>query len=1069
MTEGSDHGGWPGKAITVVVLPGGAQDDRLLELAEHWTSTRLLGPALWVRSTELQDRDRETDGGHLGAPPHLMATVIGRNGRAVVDLFEQLARAPFTLVRVVAVRVVLDDRRLHEQQDWLIDVMSRYIEDSQPGVQDLAGVVRRGTEIRKVNLIFAASEIVGAVPEPLLESGWTANLVVSPEDRPAPSRFDVFTRESDVERFDGFILANIATAGALWTGIDEAFYEGIEFAQPTDEVACIRTYVRAVLTDGLVLRVAARTMERVMDPEGLWASIDRRGSLQPVTGARAEQAVRELAQAAMNLDGSRLRYQPLPGLKPLEPRVIGLGPQLRQFSGFAWDKTVALPRWMVEDIRRFWSRVATRVFQGDSGRSRVEIGGEAWLDRADHQLLLDAKALALDKDEALQGLTAQYRAPGGERHPELWADLRRLALGALDGSLDPVAAGVPALDSKDDTARMIVGDPSLIVQSPAEGSVTQGDAPAMPVGTDEEGSALPWMSLEQAEHLERTMSHLHEARQSRIHEIRQSLSNAEAEFHEAATAAEDREFDRLDALENWEMVQDAEAEGASAPGFDDAKRALDEAEQLAAAASSRRAVAERTRDRLLKRLSLAEDRAQRAGEDLDGLRAWIASHNLSLAGQIDTLMREERSRLDRDVSDARTWLRSDPPFKDDHAETLRNSFRTLTRIGVLISVVVGVLGSLYTANVDRLQQRFPGIDWPDVPMWVWPTAALIIALVVYLIALVLYYRGWSQSRRALDEQRRRVDDLRQSAPGVDEERSRLDSLCGPMEDFWRLMALAIHRPWAGAEGLVEEKGKRPTVASLPACVRLAEPPTGSGSGQQSELEDRVAGWLLQPGWRSRSFDILCRAAEEVAAEPKGKFGTDALDRNYAAVRALARVLETGEAQEIAGQRTLLGMASQLEGAWVADQRPEVQDLRLDPLARLDIDPNILERSSTTSVGWDAHLSEILGPGCPWSPLVFTDEALSRNAAAPFVSFAHGPSRLQPSFAPGPQAHPEPEAYVVVDQASTGAIEIVVRVDMSDRMDAGSFAVFSTQMAPVREDVTEVVESPAAQGLFARRD
>lgn len=56
---------------------------------------------------------------------------------------------------------------------------------------------------------------------------------------------------------------------------------------------------------------------------------------------------------------------------------------------------------------------------------------------------------------------------------------------------------------------------------------------------------------------------------------------------------------------------------------------------------------------------------------------------------------------------------------------------------------------------------------------------------------------------------------------------------------------------------------------------------------------------------------------------------------------------------------------------VADHRPEVHDSRLDPLAGLDIDPNILERSSTASVRWDVHVAEILGPGCPWSPLVFT--------------------------------------------------------------------------------------------------
>ena len=137
------------QSASIILLPDGEWGEELLHLAENWSKNWLIQPAYWLRLSDIKYVE--------GRPPEVLATVVGRNGRRTVDLFEQLSRYEISLLRLISIRLVEESAERSEKQDSLVDVLAKYIDNSKPLMQRVGQNREIGSQLIKVNLILLIS------------------------------------------------------------------------------------------------------------------------------------------------------------------------------------------------------------------------------------------------------------------------------------------------------------------------------------------------------------------------------------------------------------------------------------------------------------------------------------------------------------------------------------------------------------------------------------------------------------------------------------------------------------------------------------------------------------------------------------------------------------------------------------------------------------------------------------------------------------------------------------------------------------------------------------------------
>ena len=105
---------WESEAVSIIVLPSGDQGREILDLAQDWSRSWLLTPALWMLADEIPEFDAEK-GIELQVPPRLTAYLLGRDAeqnsvKDEVDVFWTLGSQPFKTIRFIAVRTEHDTK-----------------------------------------------------------------------------------------------------------------------------------------------------------------------------------------------------------------------------------------------------------------------------------------------------------------------------------------------------------------------------------------------------------------------------------------------------------------------------------------------------------------------------------------------------------------------------------------------------------------------------------------------------------------------------------------------------------------------------------------------------------------------------------------------------------------------------------------------------------------------------------------------------------------------------------------------------------------------------------------------
>ena len=413
----------PNSVATVILLPPEREQD-LLDLACEWTSAWLIRSALWVRTSDIIP-----DSGPLTeAPPRVNAVALGRNGIATVDLFEELSRHEYELVRFVAVRSVEHGSPANDQLDAAVRTLEDHLKVSKP----------TSTTIQFINVIVAPSRQGGASATHLIEAAWNVNVIASPEDRRSPGSFDIFTRHSDPGPWAGFVLAHTITAAGLWATIDLGPYDESEFDGFMEGTHVQRVAIRGVLTGALVVNVARQAMEMAASDESPLTdpliAIDEQ-DLRVMPRDDEERAISEAIEFTLQLGGGQLGYRPLPDPPEIARTRIGFTSQVAEVSRFGVDKIKETPHWIARLFQRRVSTKVTSELHGDHGDAQVNV--QRVLDWDDAELVDAVADINRQREAVVSELDAPVTARRHDIDGPLFESLRQSCFALLDGSAFP--------------------------------------------------------------------------------------------------------------------------------------------------------------------------------------------------------------------------------------------------------------------------------------------------------------------------------------------------------------------------------------------------------------------------------------------------------------------------------------------------------------------------------------------------------------------------------------------------------------------------------------------------------
>ena len=514
---------WHEGAASVVLLPGGEEGLKILDIVEEWTQSWMLKPAFWVYSSESKISE--------DAVPRITCCVIGRNGRRDIDLLDYLSREDFDQVRLIAIRTV-DEHSEHDAvQDKIVDQVKNALESARPlSIKD-DRIDRPQTKFVRVNLVFAPTSRKGASALHLLEPSWDINLVVAPEDRSTPSRFDKATRditEADKSIWHRFILSNAAVVGGIWAGQEKGILESSEFQDLSPvqgQVRLMRSFVRGILSEGLSTRVAADALDRAAKAE--LSKIDAlrafpNETLEAYESARLKDEIEKMVNHTMGFSNGRLGYARVELLPPVQPEDTGFFSGTKEFFRTTWSLLKVLPLWIFAGIWNAIAGFASRAIFGlrgrkvvkgsiDFPRTNLDKGSEILITEINRRRKQIAATLAVWPNNVLR-----------KSEPILWAEVRRLVVGRLDASILP--EGV--LAEKGTRGMLVIGNLNEVVPNVKEEWMLPASfertLPSQP-------RSATWLQDEVIEDLEQFLGDEVTRKSAQIEELRLKTTQADQE------------------------------------------------------------------------------------------------------------------------------------------------------------------------------------------------------------------------------------------------------------------------------------------------------------------------------------------------------------------------------------------------------------------------------------------------------------------------------------------------------------------------------------------------------------
>jgi hypothetical protein len=388
-------------------------------------------------------------------------------------------------------------------------------------------------------------------------------------------------------------------------------------------------------------------------------------------------------------------------------------------------------------------------------------------------------------------------------------------------------------------------------------------------------------------------------------------------------------------------------------------------------------------------------------------------------------------------------------------DTVQNS--TIVK-WVILAVVVGLLVLILPLLEDTVRADL----LPFLEEHQWTILGVLAAVLLgwTLLSLAVYYQGWSQYRRGVQNQLAKLQAVISGYVESQQEVNRLGLLHRQAGEWLSILAHVLYRPWASNPDWEDAKGISGDFADVPFALRIAHVDDETGA-KSAELERIIASKLLVQGWRADAFKDLVHEVSRDLGVGSDKLSIEQLDkdlphqtnntrnilRKY--LEGSAQSLSAEDAQKTKKNRYLIEVArkrlgyliEQTQSVALSAARPQVKQIVHDPLDSLAPDGDAVV-SADSSQNWDGFLKESLGTEeivqPPLSILNFTPEGQMEKAGEDPRTFVLIPQRLADAL---PHNDDSDINMVPITDNSARPVEIIARVDVAGPLSSSSLRLF----------------------------
>jgi hypothetical protein len=388
-------------------------------------------------------------------------------------------------------------------------------------------------------------------------------------------------------------------------------------------------------------------------------------------------------------------------------------------------------------------------------------------------------------------------------------------------------------------------------------------------------------------------------------------------------------------------------------------------------------------------------------------------------------------------------------------DTLKNS--TILR-WIIFAVVAGLVILILPSLEDVVRSDL--LPFVEARQWTILSVLAVAFLLWTLLSLALYYQGWSQYRRGVQNQLAKLQAVISGYVESQQEVNRLGILYRQAGEWLSILAHVLYRPWVSHPDWEEARGIGGDFADVPFALRIAHVDDETGA-KSAELERIIASKLLVQGWRAEAFKDLVHEVSQDLGVGSDKLSIEQLDkdlphqtnntrnilRRYLEGSAQSFGVEDGE--KIKENRYLVEVArkrlgyliQQTQSVALAAARPQVKQIIHDPLGSLSNDGDAAGMGDS-SQNWDGFLKESLGTEDivqpPLSILNFTPQGQMDKTGEEPRTFIIVPQRLADAM---PSNIDSAITMAPVADDSARPVEIIVRADVAGPLPASALRLF----------------------------
>lgn len=409
--------------------------------------------------------------------------------------------------------------------------------------------------------------------------------------------------------------------------------------------------------------------------------------------------------------------------------------------------------------------------------------------------------------------------------------------------------------------------------------------------------------------------------------------------------------------------------------------------------------------------------------------------------------------------------------------------KDIVKNSTIVIWVAGLIGIVILV-LPALQEMIRQVVIPFLEQHMVATLLAIVAAVTLwtVISLAVYHQGWSTYRREVATQLAKLVAVIDGYVESQQEVHRLELLHEQTNEWLRILAHALYRPWATDPEWEVGRAKESQFQDFPFALRVAEveDPVGAKS---AELERIIASKLLVQGWRADAFKDLVSQVGVARGLAADAFSVASLDKDLphqtnntrnvmrTTLEDAANVTaEGGDAPpksrfliEVARSR-LLELIEQTQSVALSAARPNVRQIVFDPLEHVALDSGTVT-DGDQSQNWDGFLKESLGAEeiaqPPLGILNFTPEGQMEKVGETPSTYILIPQRLAGAL---PEEGYQGIQMVPVSDNSSRPVEIIARIDVAGSMEGSRIRLLTNTQRLPRESGPGATGAMPAQNL-----